>query len=343
VNTSWNVRLWADGVLAHEQQVDAGVAPVGVPTLLEATVNLPRITADHRFTLHLEPVFLVDQAVEFTIAYDSTQPCAATSAGACDSVVEMPVVSEGEPTVPDLVVQSVSAVEGNGNRSTIRATIANVGTTGAAATRTRFVLDGQTVLGVLDTPVLSPGQTADVSVDWNTAGVSGEHRIEVTADDGTAVAESDEANNVGTLSVTVKGNKVRNGSFEQSSNGTAPDNWSSSGNTTYEQGGSDGDRSVSAGPGGTWTSDAIDVEPGAGYELSAAVAGAAGGIQLAELSATGQVLRTLDVPLGAVPGGVFGIVTQAVSVGADTSAVRVRLSGPLLGTARFDAVTLREQ
>jgi hypothetical protein len=343
VGTSWNVGVWADGVLAHTQQVDVGTAPTGIPTLLEATVNLPRMTADHRFTLHLEPVFLVDQAVEFTISYDSTQPCAPTSTGACDSTVDVPVVSEEEPTVPDLQVQSVTTAAGGGNSTTITATVANNGTAAAGASKTKVVLDDATVLATVDTPLLGPGETAEISVDWNTAGVKGEHRIAVTADDAAAVGESDEGNNVGTLTVTVKGNKVKNGSFEQSSSGSSPDNWSSSGGTSYEQGGSDGERSVGAGPGGSWTSDPIEVTPGAAYDLEVAVSGATGGVAVDQLSATGQVLRTLTVPVTGLTAGVFGVVTGALTAGTDAVAVRIRLSGPLLGTTHFDDVRLWEQ
>jgi subtilisin family serine protease len=107
ISTSWTVRLWADGVQVLEQQVEAGVAPTGVPTLLNATVDVPRVTASHRITLQLEPVFLVDQAVEFAIYYDSAQPCLPTAAsGPCDSRVAMPVVR------PDLVVDGATATPG---------------------------------------------------------------------------------------------------------------------------------------------------------------------------------------------------------------------------------------
>jgi hypothetical protein len=52
-----------------------------------------------------------------------------------------------------------------------------------------------------------------VTLDWNTAGVKGTHTIRVTADQNNAIRESDETNNAATLAVTVKGNKVKNGSL----------------------------------------------------------------------------------------------------------------------------------
>jgi len=87
--TDWDVEVWADGVRKLQQRVEAGAA--GVTSFLTTTVNLPRFTANHRIVVEIEPVFLADQAVEFAIFYDSRDPCAATSAGPCDSRVLVPV------------------------------------------------------------------------------------------------------------------------------------------------------------------------------------------------------------------------------------------------------------
>jgi subtilisin family serine protease len=432
LQTDWQIRLFADGTEVVEAEVSPGAASVPGPTKFEATVNVPRITADHRYTLVVEPIFLVDQAIAFSIYYDSQGACRPGGSSPCDSVVHMPVVAvvpnqppvanddtatveregsvdidvlandtdpdgdelevtafthgtygtvtknadgtlkytqSGGPTTsdsftytvndgrggtdnatvfvtvtgPDLVISDIVATDRNGNRTTVTATVSNNGTSDAPATQTEFVLDDTTVLGLVDTPPIQHGQSVDVSVDWNTASVRGEHEVRATADKGAAAAETNEANNSAVRTVTVKGNKVRNGSFEQSSNGSSPDNWTSSGDTTYEQGGSEGERSASAGPGGSWTSDPVEVTPGASYELEVAVAGAAGGIAVDQLSATGQVLRTVTVPVTGLTAGVFGLVTQTLTVGSDVVAVRIRLSGPLLGTTHFDDVRLWEQ
>ncbi len=72
--------------------------------------------------------------------------------------------------------------------------------------------------------------------------------IGVAADAGTAVAELDEGNNAATPEVTVRGNKVQNGDFEQSSaEGDSPEAWTGTdtgaGATGFsESGGSDGSR-----------------------------------------------------------------------------------------------------
>jgi subtilisin family serine protease len=432
LQTDWQIRLFADGTQVIDTQVSPGPLTAPGPTRFEATVNVPRVTAEHRYTLIVEPVFLLDQSLVFSVYYDSQGPCRPPGSGPCDSVVHMPVVAvvpnqppvaaddtatveregsvvvdvlandddpdgdelevtafthgthgtvtkndngtltyaqSGDPTDadsfsytvndgrggtdtatvsvavtgPDLVVSDLVARNRNGNRTTVTATVSNNGTSDAPATKTEFVLDGSTVLGLVDTPTLEEDQSVQVSVDWNTASVSGGHEVRATADQAEAAAETNEGNNAATRVVTVKGNKVQNGSFEQSSNGTSPDNWTSSGSTTYEQGGSDGERSASAAPGGSWTSDPIAVTPGAAYDLEVAVAGVAGGVAVDQLSATGQVLRTLTVPVSGLTAGVFGLVTGAVTAGSDTAAVRVRLSGPLLGTTHFDDVRLWER
>ncbi|HWG55199.1 MAG TPA: hypothetical protein VNT58_01625, partial [Gaiellaceae bacterium] len=170
----------------------------------------------------------------------------------------------------------------------------------------------------------------------------GEHRITATADSGAAAAETDEGNNSASRTVSVKGNKVQNGSFEQSSSGTTPDSWSSSGTTSYESGGSDGQRSAAAGPGGTWTSAPVAVTPGAAYVFSVDVAGAAGTATVEQLSAAGTVLSSLPLVFAETPAGVFSTVTAGVTAVDGATQVRIRLAGSLAGTARFDNVSLTE-
>jgi subtilisin family serine protease len=109
-SADWNVRLWVDGGTAPflDQQVSTMKLTEGAVHKLRATVNVPRVTATQRLTVQLEPVFLVDQALQFAIFYDSAGPCPTASAGPCDSVVKMPVVdggggggTNGAPTATD--------------------------------------------------------------------------------------------------------------------------------------------------------------------------------------------------------------------------------------------------
>jgi len=116
-----------------------------------------------------------------------------------------------------------------GEKITITATVANTGTANAAASKTEFLLDNTTLLGLVDTPAIAAGGTATVSVLWDTRAVSGQHTIRVTADKTQLVSESNEANNAATLTITVTGNKGSNGSFGQANaHGSGPAAWSAS-------------------------------------------------------------------------------------------------------------------
>ncbi len=151
----------------------------------------------------------------------------------------------------------------------------------------------------------------------------------VTADPANAIEESEEGNNTASRTVVVRGNQVQNGSFEASSTGTSPDNWSSSGETAYVDGGSDGQKSVTAGLTGVWLSDEIAVDAGKTYGLAVEVGGAGGSVSLQQLSGTGAVLSTLTGDLITIADGV--------------THVRVRLSGGLGGVATFDDVRLWQE
>jgi serine protease AprX len=92
----WIIRLWIDGVEVVDEQVAAGPALPNVPERLRATVDVPATIATQRITLHIEPVFLVDQFLPFLIYYDSRNPCVQNvTTGPCDSLVRMPVGASG--------------------------------------------------------------------------------------------------------------------------------------------------------------------------------------------------------------------------------------------------------
>lgn len=123
---------------------------------------------------------------------------------------------EADPTPiekADLVVASIRAVntKNKGDKSiTITAVIGNVGNATSAASKTQFVLDGGTVLGVVDTPALAPNGSVEVTVQWNSQSASnGQHSIAVTADSTNASLESNEANNSSTTQVNLNNGKLR--------------------------------------------------------------------------------------------------------------------------------------
>ena len=151
----------------------------------------------------------------------------------------------------------------------------------------------------------------------------------MTADPANAIRESNETNNSASRTVEVRGNKVQNGSFEQSSTGSSPDGWSGSGGTTFAQGGTDGSRSVTADLTGSWTSEGIEVVVGRAYGVAADVSGG-GSLSVEQISSAGLVL------------GKLARVTTFVA-DASVAKVRVVLTGGLTGIATFDRVRLWEE
>lgn len=251
-----------------------------------------------------------------------------------------------------------------GDKVTVTATVKNDGNASAGASQTEFRLDNTTILGRVATGVLNAGASVNVSVQWDTRGVKGSHTLFVTADSGLAVSESNEDNNTSSLAVTVQGNKVQNGSFEQpNSAGTGPEGWSGSstgaGSASWSDGGSDGNKSAAtSGNGGSaavsgapsWTSDPITVTPGEALIFVASVssvnASSAATAGLVYLGAAGQVLNSVTLLTAPLTTSGFATLEQAVTIPAGVTQVRVKLVGfsptdlRTSGTVRFDAVGL---
>jgi hypothetical protein len=251
-----------------------------------------------------------------------------------------------------------------GDKVTVTATVKNDGDADAGPSMTEFRLDNTTILGQVATLGIAAGQVRDVSVQWDTRAVQGEHTLYATADAGLAVAESNEQNNSLTLTVTVQGNKVKNGSFEQpNSAGSGPDGWSGestgAGNASWSEGGSEGSKSAGAsGNGGnaatsgspSWTSDPISVTPGEALTFAVSIsslnASSAATAGLAYLGAAGNVLSTVNLITAPLTTTGFAKLEQSVTIPAGVAQVRVKLIGfspadlRTSGTARFDEVGL---
>jgi hypothetical protein len=113
------------------------------------------------------------------------------------------------PKKADLVVASIRAKNNKGSaagRISVTAVIANTGD--ASAPASKIVVDGGTVLGTIDTPSLAPNGSIEVTVQWDSKGLDGQHTIAVTADDANAAAESNESNNSNSTTVTLKNGKL---------------------------------------------------------------------------------------------------------------------------------------
>jgi len=268
------------------------------------------------------------------------------------------------PALADLVISGITTQSkaGAGDNARVTATIANQGTAEADASTTAFTVDGS-ALGNVATGAVPAGGSVDVAIDWPTGGIKGDHVLGATADSTGVVGESAEGNNAATLTVSVKGNKVTNGSFEQANSaGTGPEAWqgtsTGAGTTSWSQD-SEGDRSASMTgtkqsalllgvP--TWTSAPIAVTPGESLTLSVDVASvglsSAPSIGLAYLGSAGQVLSVVN--LISVPTATSGFTTlqQALTVPANVAQLRIVLTGfsatdlRTSGTVTFDNVRL---
>jgi archaellum component FlaF (FlaF/FlaG flagellin family) len=315
---------------------------------------------------------LVGQEVQVEVTYGSDSS-ASLDGFQFDQVrltnvlLKVPDAQSNVCATADLQVTNVVASNAKpkeGDRVTVTATISNVGSLGSAASKTEFLLDGTSVLGLVDTAGIAAGGSATVSIPWNTQGVKGDHVIRVTADKTGLVSESNENNNVGNFTVTVQGNKVKNGSFEQSSSsGSGPEGWSGSstgaGNASWSEGGSEGSKSAAtSGNGGnagasgppSWTSDPIAVTPGEVLAFAVSIqsqgASSAASAGLVYLGAAGNVLSTVNLITAPLTTTGFAKLQQAVTIPAGVAQVRVKLIGfsptdlRTSGTVKFDEVGL---
>jgi PKD repeat protein len=293
--------------------------------------------------------------------------------GATDVATVTVTVTRG---LANLVVSDITTVQNTGStpkgkapkegdKVVIRVVVENVGNGDAPASSTAITLDDAALPGSpVDTPALAPGESATIELDWDTRGVKGDHLIGAVADAADAVQEADEADNGATLDVSVRGNKVSNGAFEEANaDGSGPADWESddgAGTASWEEAeGSDGSRAVSLTGDGrsvalagmpSWTSAPIDVAPGEALELQVSVLAdglsSAPGIGLAYLGPAGELLDT--VRLLKVPRLTEGLTTlsTAVTLPPGVAQVRVVLFGfsptdvRTSGTVTFDDVGL---
>jgi hypothetical protein len=264
---------------------------------------------------------------------------------------------------PDLRVTALSATTASGKgregeKATLKATVRNSGNGAAPASKTEFLLDGTKVLGLIDTPAIAAGGSAEVEVVWDTHKVKGDHELKATADKPNAIAESNETNNSATLTVTVKGNRVQNGSFEDpNAAGTGPDAWSSSGSTSWSDSGTDGSKGASAqgssGASPTWTSAPVAVVPGETLDLVTSVSAqgtsSPASVGVVFLGSLGQVLNTATVLTAPLTTSGFQTLESSITVPLNVAKVQVVLRGfaptdlTRKGTVTFDDVGLFAQ
>ncbi len=145
-----------------------------------------------------------------------------TGGGAAATVDEMPnglsydgsfAVSDCPIARPDLSIAGtdialVQQDAKSGKLVTILVTVHNVGDADAASVPVRFAVDGVQIAQPT-IPAIAAGSLAHASTQWSTKGEKGDHTITVTADPANAIAESNEANNAASKTVTIKSGTVR--------------------------------------------------------------------------------------------------------------------------------------
>jgi PKD repeat protein len=87
---------------------------------------------------------------------------------------------------PDLIVPSLTASNNQarqGQKIPLTATVKNQGQGNAGSSKTGFVMDGKTTIGLVDTPAISAGQSVTATLFWDTSRVpKGSHTIQAIAD-----------------------------------------------------------------------------------------------------------------------------------------------------------------
>ncbi len=290
------------------------------------------------------------------------------------SATDIVVITVGSGGGADLRITGIETIENTGSggqngqpkagdKVVVKATVTNAGGEAAGASVTSFSLDGQPMAGSpVSTATIPAGESVVVSVTWDTRGLKGEYAIAVGADANNAVTESNETNNVSTLEVSVKGNKVKNGDFSQpNSDGSGPEGWTESdtaaGDATWSDQGTDGSKAATTeGNGGSavlagspsWTSDPISVAPGEVLDLrvsaTAQDASSVASIGVAYLGAAGELLGSVQlISVPTLTGG-FQVLEQQITVPAGVTGIRIVLSGfsptdtRTAGTVTFDDV-----
>jgi hypothetical protein len=270
---------------------------------------------------------------------------------------------ETGPVLPDLVITDLVASQPRPRQTILTATVANTGLAPASNVVVRFT-DGTTLIG--DAPAvaaLGRGKSAKVTVTWNTRGIRGDRSVTAAADPLNAIKELSETNNSLTRTITVRGNRVANGSFETPGTpSTTPQGWTGSGAGGYDTSGAhatDGKAAVSltgnGGPasalGATWTSAPIAVTAGATYDLAMTVSGttlsSAPALNVTYLDTLGAVLSTVTGVTTTITGTAAAQeVLGQIAVPAGASQLRIQLTGfapgdlKTGGTVWFDDIWL---
>jgi hypothetical protein len=243
---------------------------------------------------------------------------------------------------PDLAVTDLIAVQSQPRTTKLVATVANIGTADAANVAVRFLVDGQFLGDATPVATIASGSAVSVTLVWDNRASQGTHLVAAIADPDNAIAEANEGNNQGQRTITIRTNKITNGSFEQSA-GSGPAGWTGTAGTGYNQSGayaSDGTDAVRITGNGLpatllnarWTSAPIAVTPGETYILAMTVktvnVSSGPQLNLVYLDALGNVLNTVTGITTNLTGSTAAQeVLGQVTIPPGVSQVRVVLAG----------------
>lgn len=329
-------------------------APIDVTHLLTPGSNTIKVVlATTPFNKAVvSPTTLINRPAFPTSATHSTQ-----AYGLLESVQLLPYARTTVSLAPrpDLTLSDLTASQTRPKQTQLAVTVENPGDLDASGVVVEF-RDGQSAIGRTSPVSVPAGGSVPVSLTWDTRAVKGEHLVTAVVDPNNGIVESDEDNNVVSRQVTIRGNKVTNGSMEASADGQTPDGWTSSGATSYDTSGrhaTDGTGAVGAkGTGlatgaGTWTSAPIGVKAGERYDLAMTVgtldASAPPSLRVSYLDPTGAVVsKVVGITTTLTGNSPAREVTGEITVPAGVSHLRLALSGSTptdltpTGTVWFD-------
>ncbi|MFW5474029.1 CARDB domain-containing protein [Knoellia sp. CPCC 206450] len=245
---------------------------------------------------------------------------------------------------------SVTAAQPERKQTTLSVAVTNAGDAAAAGVVVEL-FDGSTSLGRTAPVDLAAGASTTVTKVWDTKGVQGDRALRAVVDPANAVKESNEADNSLSRTVTIRGNRVVNGSYEASTSGTSPDAWTSSGSTTYDGTGAhatDGQKAVGLTgglTGGSWSSAPVDVAAGSTYSLAMSATGGAPAVSATFLDGAGKVVSKIasvdlvvskidesvskiDESVSKISGGAVSKISGSLSVPAGASRVVLTTKAP---------------
>lgn len=244
---------------------------------------------------------------------------------------------DGRPAaVANLKPTSVTAAQPERKQTTLSVAVTNAGNAAASGVVVEL-FDGATSLGRTAPVDLAAGASTTVTKVWDTKGVQGDRVLRAVVDPGNTVKESDEGDNSLSRTVTIRGNRVVNGSYEASATGTAPDSWTSSGSTAYDTSGAhatDGGAAVGLTgglTGGSWSSAPVDVVAGSTHSLAMSAVGGAPAVSATFLDSTGKVvskIASVDVVVSKIDESVSKIDESVSKIGGAVSKISGSLTVP---------------